>query len=79
MAQAMTNLMADAVSAAAILDDPELFARMREDKKNSQTFLRTLRSNVENRRNGPSYEMLLRLLDDFEINVREQSRWASTE
>lgn len=32
MAQAMTNLMADAVSAAAIIDDSDLFARMREDE-----------------------------------------------
>ena len=78
MAQAMTHLMTDAVSAAAILDSSEL-ARMREGEKNSQVFLRILRSNVENRRNDPSRKMLLRLLDDFEINVREQSGWALTE
>jgi hypothetical protein len=35
--------------------------------------LRILRSNVDNRRGQPTYEWLVRILNDFEINLREQA------
>ena len=78
MAQAMTNLMSDAVSAAAILDNSALFERMREDERNSQEFLRILRSNVEIGAETKATKCCFGCLTTSRINVREQSGWAST-
>ena len=75
MAQAMVEFLKDVVSAVAIVDAEE-YGRLRIEEKNSSVILRILQSNVEHQRAKPVYPMMKRLLEDFSINVREQSTWS---